>query len=185
MAYLVPYKALALMDGQDRPESASTTAGVSLLGAKTRFWRWRRGTFGLVLRIHSPALSFDIFLGTVRRVIASVGLFRGRRRLMTLDGRRRGIGMMTVILVVFGAGIVVVLVIIIIIVLILVVLITATAVRDTIIAVLVVILNLFVTSPGRGRRSTTQGTMTKERSVWGWAWNVQAGHDERVFFFSS
>ena len=70
---------------------------------------------------------------------------------MALDGRCRGIGKTSVILIVFGAGIISVVVLIVFVV----VIIVAVAIRRTVIAVLIVVLNLLITCPSGRRGSTT------------------------------
>ena len=153
-AYLVPYETLALVNSQDGSESASTTTGVSFLGTEPGLWgRGLRRISDLVFRIDCPTLALDILLGIFERVFAFLGLFRGRRWLVTLDRRGGGMGMISVILIVLGAGIISVVVLILII--LVVILITAITVRDTIIAVLVVVLNLLITCPSGWRGGAT------------------------------
>ena len=153
-AYLVPYETLAFVDGQNRSKSTSTAAGLAFLCTEPRFW-WRglSRVSDLVLRIRRPTLALDVLHGTVGRVIGFLRFFRRRWRLMTLNGGRRGVGVTSVIFIVFGAGIIPVLVLIIIVVV--VILITAFTIGRTVVAVLVVELNLLITGPGGWRGSTT------------------------------
>ena len=152
--HLVPYETLALVNGQDWSESASATSRVSFLGTESGlWWRWLRGISNLVFRIYCPTLAFDILLAFIERVFAFLRLLRRRWWLMTLDRGRGGVGMMSVILIVLGAGIISVVVLILIV--FVVILITAATVRDTIVAVLVVVLNLLVTCPSGWGGGTT------------------------------
>ena len=154
-AYLVPYETLAFVNGQNRSKSTSTAAGLAFLCTESRLW-WRglNRISDLVLRVHRPALALDVLHGTVGRVIGFLRFFRRRRRLMTLDGGRGGVGVTSIILIVFGAGIIPVVVLIVVVVVII-ILITAFTIGRTVVAVLVVELNLLITGPGGWRGCTT------------------------------